>query len=138
MTCDQQKANVMQEIFESSTRTCGDLVAVFECDEGGAFFYLFDLTGEKKLRARAVIEVSEPGATFEEADVSVSWNASEDIAGLCIRGDLWAAFDRNGRGYGGNYGTQRSPRISSDVSSRFFFNSRLGLPRGENAQAAHR
>ncbi len=126
-------------IFESSTRTSGDLAAIFECDEDGGYFYLFDLTKAKGQQARAVIAVSERGVAFEGSDVTVGWNASEDIAGLCIRGDLWAAFDQHGHCYGGSYGMQASPGISSEVSRRFYSDAGLGLPPdGRDVHAASR
>ncbi len=106
-------------IFESSIRTSGDLAAIFEYDDEGGYFYLFDLTKAKGQQARAVIVVSEHGVALEGADVSVRWNASGDIAGLCIAGNLWAAFDEHGRRYGGGYGTQNAPSISSEVTRRF-------------------
>lgn len=106
-------------IFESSIRTTGDLAAVFECDDEGGYFYLFDLTKEKGRQARAVIMVSTQGVDLRAPDVSVRWNASGEIAGLCIDGDLWAAFDQQGGRYGGCYGTQKSPCIPPEVIRRF-------------------
>jgi hypothetical protein len=106
-------------IFESSIRTSGDLAAIFECDEEGGYFYLFDLTKEKGRQARAVIVVSEHGVDLQGSDVSVRWNTSEEIAGLCIHGDLWAAFDQHGRRYGGSYGAQNAPSIPPEVIRRF-------------------
>lgn len=106
-------------IFESSIRTSGDLVAVFECDHDGGYFYLFDLAKEKGQQARAVIEVSDRSVSLQGSDISVRWNASEDIAGLCIRGDLWAAFDEHGGRYGGSYGMLDAPSIPLEVARRF-------------------
>jgi len=107
------------DIFESSIRTSGDLAAIFECDRDGGYFYLFDLTKAKGQEARAVIEVSERGVALEASDVSVCWNASGEIAGLRIRGELWAAFDQHGRAYGGSFGRQNVPRIPPEVIGRF-------------------
>lgn len=106
-------------IFESSIRTSGDLVAVFECDHDGGYFYLFDLTKEKGQQARAVIEVSDRGVSLLGSDISVRWNASEEFAGLCIRGDLWAAFDEHGGRYGGSYGMAEAPSIPLQVTRQF-------------------
>jgi hypothetical protein len=118
----QQKAYVMESLFESATRTAGDLSVVFECDGDGGYFYLFDLTKAKGQQARAVIAVSERGIAFDGSEVSVGWNESEDIAGLRIRGELCAAFDQTGRCYGGSYGMETAPAISVEVSSRFYSN----------------
>ncbi len=106
-------------IFESSVRPSGDLAAIFECDDEGGYFYLFDLTKDKGQQARAVILVSEDDVELQDSDVSVRWNASEEIAGLCIRGDLWAAFDQQGGRYGGSYGAQKAPDIPPEVVRRF-------------------
>lgn len=126
------------DLFESATRTCGDLAVVFECDRYGGYFYLFDLTKEKGQEARAVIEVSDRGVSLEKSDVAVGWNASEDIGGLCIHGRLWAAFDQYGRRYGGSYGTQDAPGIPSDVISRFNSVADRGLANKGNIQAETR
>jgi len=107
------------DIFESAIRTSGDLAVVFECDHDGGYFYLFDLTKEKGQEARAVIEVSERSVVLDRSDISVNWNASEDIAGLRIDGELWAAFDLHGRAYGGSFGKQNVPRIPPEVIGRF-------------------
>ncbi len=114
-------------IFESALRTSGDLAAIFECDEDGGYFYLLDLTKEQGQQARAVIAVSEQGLELPVTDVSVRWNASQEIVGLCIGGDLWAAFDQHGSRYGGDYGPQKSADIPLEVISRFMPVSDYGL-----------
>lgn len=106
-------------IFESSMRSIGDLVAIFEYDQDGGYFYLFDVTKEKGQEARAVIMVTEFRADLQASDVSVRWNSSEEIAGLFIGGEICAAFDRRGGAYGGNYGTQRSRGIPPEIAGTF-------------------
>jgi len=126
---------MQNSIFESSTRSSGDLVAVFECDQDGGYFYLFDVTKDEGQQARAVIEVSAASVEFHASDISVHWNASEESAGLFIGGNLWAAFDQLGRSYGGNYEAQKSPRIPSEVVGRFMPSANFGAVSGQDAQA---
>jgi hypothetical protein len=116
-------------IFESSMRSFADLVAIFEYDQDGGYFYLFDATKEKGQQARAVIMVGEASGELRASDVLVRWNATEEIVGLFIGGELCAAFDQRGGMYGGNYGAQRSRNIPPEVAGLFTSMTDYGLAR---------
>ena len=107
------------DIFISAVRTAGDLVGIFECDSGGGYFYLFDMTQGPGKKGRAVIRVNPSDAGIQPSDVSVQWNAAEDIVGLYIDAKLWAAFDQHGRKYGGDYNAREAPSIPAAVIERF-------------------
>ncbi|WP_156150679.1 hypothetical protein [Hyphomicrobium sp. 99] len=107
------------DIFESAVRTSGDLAGIFEFDSEGGYFYLFDLTKERGRQARGAICVGSRHADFQASDVSVRWNASEEIVGLYVRGNLWAAFDQHGRKFGGSYAALETPSIPAAVIEQF-------------------
>lgn len=107
------------EIFESAVRTSGDLAGIFEYDDEGGYFYLFDLTKNNGSQARGVIFVTPKNTDFQPSDVSVSWNEAQDIVGLYVHHDLWAAFDQQGRKYGGIDETQKTPSVPAAVIEQF-------------------
>lgn len=107
------------DIFESAVRTAGDLVGIFEFDSGGGYFYLFDLTQPRGSQARAALRVNASGSDIEASHVEVRWSAAQDVVGLYIGDQLWAAFDQHGRKYGGDYDALKSPSIPSAISERF-------------------
>jgi hypothetical protein len=106
------------DIFESSVRSYGDLAGVFEYDGEEGYFFLFDLTKETGKQGSGVICVNSKNADFRESDVAIKWNASEEIVGLYIRGNLCAAFDQQGRKFGGNSGSE-APGIPTGVIEQF-------------------
>ncbi len=85
------------EIFESSVRSHGDLAGVFEYDGEEGYFFLFDLTKEKGKQCSGAISLNSASADLRVADISIKWNRSEKVVGLYVGGDLWAAFDQQGR-----------------------------------------
>lgn len=115
------------DIFESAVRTAGDLAGIFDYDgEAGGYFYLFDLRQERGKQARAVICVNSSDADFPSSDISVRWNASQEIVGLYIGRKLWAAFDQHGRKYGGSYEALKMPSIPAAVIEKFAAGTMLG------------
>lgn len=108
-----------KDIFESSVRSLGDLAGVFECDGDDGYFFLFDLKKASGTQGSGVIRVNSASADFGASDVSIKWSKSEDVVGLYIRGILWAAFDQQGRKFGGDYGTQIAPGIPHRVVDQF-------------------
>ncbi|MES1180065.1 MAG: hypothetical protein ABUL43_02600 [Hyphomicrobium sp.] len=107
------------EIFESSVRSIGDLAGVFEYDGDNAYFFLFDLTKGKGRQASAVICVNSEKTDYCAADISIKWNRTEEIVGLYVHGTLAAAFDHQGRRFGGDYGAQKAPTIPDQVIAQF-------------------
>ena len=107
------------EVFESSVRSRGDLAGVFEYDGEEGYFFLFDLTKDKGKQGSGVISLNSATPDFKVSDVSIKWNQSEEIVGLYIRGSLWAAFDEQGRKFGGDYGTQKTLGIPAKVIEQF-------------------
>jgi hypothetical protein len=107
------------EIFESSTRSSGDVAGVFEYDGETGYFYLYDLSREKGKQVAGSIHVISDEPDFTESDISIVWNNSQDGVGLYIHDRLWAAFDLKGRKYGGNYEPGGLPAIPDEVTSAF-------------------
>jgi hypothetical protein len=115
-----EKAVIMENaIFESAVRTSGDLAGIFEYDEEGGYFYLFDLTKNNGSQARGVIFVAPKNIDFQPLDVSVKWNEAQDIVGLYVHHDLWAAFDQQGRKYGGIDDTRKAPSVPAAIIEQF-------------------
>jgi hypothetical protein len=92
------------EIFESAQRPAGDLAGVFEYDGEVGYFYLYQIKGEQDRKVVGAIRVLTGPPDFDERDVSIRWDATENKVGLFVKGQLCAAFDgRTGSKYGGNY-----------------------------------
>ena len=110
----------MNEIFESETRTQGDLTGVFEFDGESSYFYLYgaEENGESKILSAIRISVGKPN--YIASDVLVVWSANEQIVCLKIRHEIWAAFDCISQDkFGGNYSTDRSPQLPQEILSAF-------------------
>lgn len=108
------------DIFDSSMRSDGDLAGIFEYDGQTGYFYLYEVGGNECKKVVGAIRIVAESADFEEADVCVRWNASEDAVGLYIRGDLWALFDTiRHQKHGGDYRPGDRPSLPLDVVRRF-------------------
>lgn len=108
------------EMFESALRSKGDSAGVFEYDGETGYFYLYETKVDEDQRVVGAIRVLSKRPDFEEKDIVVRWNATEEKVGLFIRGELWAAFDgRTGTTYGGNYCAGAQAKISSEITRAF-------------------
>ena len=108
------------EIWESTTRSAGDLAGVFEFDGDTSYFYLYKTTGDPGQKVLEAIHIMSGIPNFDAKDIKIRWNHNETIVGLFIRSKLWAAFESTTRmKHGGNYRVQAQPDIPSDVSSAF-------------------
>ena len=108
------------EMFSSVARSSQDQAGVFEYDRDVGYFYLYETgaNNDKKIVAAIRILVGEPD--FNEEDVAIRWNSSENIVGLFIRNQLWAAFNlQTGAKHGGNYCTDNQPMIPVEISDVF-------------------
>jgi hypothetical protein len=111
---------VAEEIFDSCVRSAGDLAGVFEYDGETGYFYLYatETTGDARVLDAIHILSGEPD--FAASDVAVVWDRSETRAGLFIRGQLWAVFDRAAlTKYGGDYRNEMQPSVPADVLVAF-------------------
>ena len=108
------------EIFDSATRSAGDLAGVFEYDAEVGYFYLYETEAEDGRRILDHISVLSGAPDFDQQDVSIRWNAKEDKVGLFIRSQLWAVLDSAKRSkYGGHYRPGTSPLIPVGVAAEF-------------------
>jgi hypothetical protein len=96
------------DIFESATRTSGDLAGVFEYDDTGdrqsstAYFYLYRTDGREGERIIDAIHISPDAVAITAEDITVRWGRDERWVGLFILGKLQAAFDTaTGKKYSG-------------------------------------
>lgn len=108
------------EIFNSMTRTAGDLAGVFEYDGATGYFYLYETTGNQGQRVVGVIRLMTTEPDFEQGDVEVRWDRSENNVGLFIRGRLWGAFDGITKtGFGGDYRPDGQAEIPKIMANSF-------------------
>lgn len=108
------------EIYESATRTAGDLAGVFEFDGDTSYFYLYKTLGSPGQKVLGTIHIMSGIPDFETEDITILWDRSETAVGLFIRSKLWAVFDsKTGMKHGGNYRAQAQPNIPSEISSIF-------------------
>jgi hypothetical protein len=107
----------MEEIFESVSRSAGDLAGVFESDGETGYFYLYDTKAGENTRIVNAIRMFVGAPDFSEAEILIRWDIEEQNVGLFIRGNLWAAFDcDSGKKFGGNYRPRATPDISADLA----------------------
>lgn len=93
-----------EEMFDSLSRTKGDLAGVFEYDGETGYFYLYKCKVESGQKVVGAIRVVSGMADFQQTDISIRWDESEKRVGLFIRGHICAVFDADrGTKYGGEY-----------------------------------
>lgn len=110
----------MEDIFESVSRTAGDLAGVFEYDGETAYFYLFDIEADENTKVVGAIRMFVGAQDFSEADILIKWDIEEQKVGLFIRGKLWTVFECDTRKqFGGDYKPNETPNISQDVAKSF-------------------
>jgi hypothetical protein len=107
------------EIFDSSVRSLGDLGGVFEYDGETAYFYLLDHQRAEGQTVVDAIHITSKQPDFGKDDVRVEWDTSETKVGLLIKRELWAAFEADGKKYGGNYQPGARPNIPDAVAESF-------------------
>jgi hypothetical protein len=112
--------NNKTEMWVSLTRPAGDLAGIFESDSETGYFYLYKVSGEKCQKVIDAIHIISGMPDFEEEDIEVRWSTDENIVGLFIRSQLWAAFDsKTIKKYGGNYKRNTLPIIPPEISGVF-------------------
>jgi len=110
----------MDEIFESATRSTGDLAGVFEHDGETCYFYLYATGGNVGKKVLDAIHVASGELDFAEADIIVRWAANEQRVGLLIKGVLWAVFDCGHRTkHGGSYRLGGKPSLPPGIEVGF-------------------
>jgi hypothetical protein len=106
----------MAEIFDSALRSHRDLAGVFEYDGETAYFYLYRTNNAESGEIIDAIHVFSGKPDFDENDITVSWDKREQLVGLFIHGQLWAAFSEPWpTKHGGNY----VPGVDSPVQLDF-------------------
>lgn len=99
-------------IYESKTRSAGDVGAVFEWDGDTGYFYLCAISPDAGPKILQHLHILSGGCDFGQPDVKIRWDAEERMVGLLIRGQAWAAFDAaSRRGYGGGYSAAGTPDL---------------------------
>ncbi len=94
----------IEEMFDSSARSRGDLAGVFEYDGETGYFYLYECGGDAGQKVAGAILILSGAADFAQTDLAVCWDGGEKMVGLFICGQLCAVFDAaSGTKYGGNY-----------------------------------
>jgi hypothetical protein len=106
---------MIDEMFDSSVRSKGDLVGVFEYDGETAYFYLYETGRECGHKVVGAIRIMSGDPDFEQADLVIHWDAGETKVGLFIRGELCAAFESNGAKYGGDYRRGAQAQIPTEI-----------------------
>jgi hypothetical protein len=110
----------MEEMFESSVRTAGDLAAVFEYDDGVGYFYLYEVLGQASRKIIEAIRISSGEPDYTESEIAIRWDRQERSVGLFIKGKLWAVFDAEMRqSYGGNYSPDKQAEVPLEISAGF-------------------
>lgn len=108
------------DTFKSSVRAAGDLAGVFEFEADAAYFYLYETTGAQGSKIVAAIRILSGTPDFASDDVEVRWDRGENIVGLLIRSQLWAAFDcRTNEKFGGDYRPGATASIPTPIVRAF-------------------
>ena len=109
-----------KEMFDSSTRSTGDLAGVFEYDGETGYFYLYNLEGGSNHKVLDAIRIISSEVSFAQTDVAIRWDSDETKVGLFISDSLCAAFDvHTGAKYGGDYRKDDQSQISPEIVVAF-------------------
>jgi hypothetical protein len=110
----------MDEIFESSTRSSGDMAGVFEFDGETGYFYLYETGGTRSNKILDSVRISSSTPDFTESDIAIQWDVEERRVGFLIKGVLWAVFDCDNRAkFGGDYRSNAASEVPPEVKKRF-------------------
>jgi len=108
------------DIFDSCVRTAGDLAGVFEYDGETGYFYLYDVNDNATRKILDTIHVLFGKPDFNDTDVSIRWDSTEEKVGLVIHGALWAVFDTGQkRKHGARYKVGTRPSLPSEATVGF-------------------
>jgi hypothetical protein len=110
----------MEEMFESSVRSDGDLAGVFEYDDGVGYFYLYEVPGQATRKIIKSIRISSREPDYSDSEIAIRWDRQERVVGLFIRGKLWAVFDAETRqSYGGDYSPDKQAQVPLEIAAGF-------------------
>ena len=110
----------IDDMFESSIRSKGDLAGVFEYDGETGYFYLYATGNSANQKVVGAIRIISGVPDFKQTDVTVRWDGTETLVGLFICGRLCAAFDVNsGAQYGGNYHRDTQSELPLEILTAF-------------------
>ena len=107
-----------EDMFVSAVRSAGDLAGVFEHDGETGYFYRYDQSRADSPQVLGAIHLISGAPDFSQSDVDVRWNEAEEIVGLFIRHQLWAAFSGS-ESYGGDYRVDGRPDVPDSVVASF-------------------
>lgn len=115
-----RSALAMDPIFESTPRSSNDLAGVFEYDGETGYFYLYRTSAIAGQKVVGAIPIFDGEPDFEEGELTVRWDAEEQLVALLIAGQTWAAFHAaSGAAYGGNYRRGGTPIVPQEVRKAF-------------------
>ena len=110
----------MEDIFNSSVRSTGDLAGVFEFDGETSYFYLYSVNEGEGGKVLDAIHVFTGNPDFSEVDISVRWDSKEENVGLFIKDVLWAVFGCVNRlKLGGGYKPGGTPSLPAESKELF-------------------
>jgi len=118
-------------MFDSNTRSLGDLAGVFEFDGETGYFYLYQIDMDCGNKILGAMQIISGNPSFCETDISIQWDTDERMVGLVIKQNLWAVFDSQDRAkFGGNYQTNAEPKIPLEISGKFVGRGKTDSPTG--------
>jgi hypothetical protein len=83
----------MEEIFESSVRSSGDMAGVFEFDGETSYFYLYRVDANQEGKVLNAVKVFMDAVDCKQSDVVIKWSSDEKLVFLQLTGQIHAAFD---------------------------------------------
>src|SRR5688572_449218 len=72
----------VDEMFDSSVRSAGDLAGVFEYDGETGYFYLYKNERDSGQKVMSAIRIVDGDPDFKQEDISIRWDAAETRVGL--------------------------------------------------------
>jgi hypothetical protein len=110
----------LEEMFDSSVRSTGDLAGVFEYDGQTGYFYLYAMSREEGQKVLAAVRVIVTKPDFDKKSIEIKWDKTERRVGLFIGATLWAGFDtKTGAAFGGDYAAGAQPKVPQEVVQAF-------------------
>lgn len=86
-------SELMDQIFDSSTRSDGRYAGVFEFDGEVAYFYLYRIRAGSDGEIVGAIPVKQWKSQYTNDDLSIFWSDSERLVSAAVCGVTCATFD---------------------------------------------
>lgn len=109
----------MDEMFDSSVRSAGDLAGVFEFDGDTSYFYLYRVAADEGKKVVDAIKIGVGDPLYSQTDVEIFWSSDESLVCLQIADKIVGIFDCiDGKKYGGFFSPDSELKLPPSIAER--------------------